>query len=451
MQLGLNSLLMVLLFLGIIGLINFLSARHPLRADLTETKQFSLAPQSVEVLEGLSRDVKLTAFVQDLSGSRSQLGDLLEQYRYYSPRIAYSFIDPDKQPAVAKQYGITQYDSMVLESGAQSALINQIVEQEITNAIIRVTKDEKRTIYFLDGHGEHRLDDKDKEGYSTVKESLEKQGFEVKPLFLFQEGAVPASADAVVASGPQRPFRPEERAALDQYLKQGGHVLLLLDPQSSHGLEELLGNWGLKLNPGIIVDPVTRLFGIGPTVPVVTTYPPHDITQEFNLVSAYPLAQSLAFDTAEQDRLEFHPLAQSGPNSWSETDVGSQRWVFNPDRDLQGPLTLAGLVTPKNPIAEEPESEPAPEPKKAVLAVFGDSDFVNNANFHFSGNGDLFLNTVSFLAQEESLISIRPKESQFAPLFLSRNQGRMLGLITLSVPVGLLVFGLAVWRRRRRL
>ncbi|HXC62697.1 MAG TPA: GldG family protein, partial [Nitrospiria bacterium] len=230
MQFGSNTVLMVLLFLGILGIINFLGFRHRLRADLSSSHNFSLAPQSVNVAKGLKQEINATGFFQEKSPARTEFKDLMESYRYYNPKIRYELVDPDKDPGTARRYGITQPDTVVLESGAQDIRVRNISEQELTSAIIRVSREGKRVIYFLEGHGEHGLDDGDRAGYSSAKEGLERQGFEVKSLLLLEQPKVPSDATILVLAGSQRPILKEEQGVLSAYLKAGGQLLVMLDP-----------------------------------------------------------------------------------------------------------------------------------------------------------------------------------------------------------------------------
>jgi gliding motility-associatede transport system auxiliary component len=461
-RLGVNSVLMVLIFITILGILNFIASRHHLRFDLSETEAFSLAPQTLQVLQNLNRDVKVTAFVSDQGRTQSQIKNLLSSYAYHNPRVTYKMIDPDKKPALAKQYGITQYDTLVLESGKQETQIKTANEEELTNALIRIGKDERRKILFLENHGEHALSDTEKGGYSRVKEALDKQGFDVAPLSLLEEGRVPDHTAVLVIAGPQKGFLPQEKEAIEEYLAADGKVLLLLDPDVESDLGDFLSRWGIKMGGGLIIDTFSRLLGGDFTIPVVTSYPSHEITQNFNLATFYPVAQTVNFDASRADELDYKPLAKTSENSWSKTHPGAGRLNFNAAEDIRGPLTIAGAVTrrPKiespgkhthNPPAEG-ETGAASDDAKPTLIVFGDSDFAANGSFNFSGNGDFFMNTISWLAQEKGLISIRPKEAHFTPLFLSRAQGTVLMYVSLLfLPAAVFITGITVWKRRRRL
>jgi len=457
-QMGANSILMVLIFTSILGILNFISFRHHARFDFSETESFSLAPQTLQVLKGLNHDIKITAFVSDQGRGRSQAKDLLSSYRYQNPHISFSLIDMDKKPSIAKQYGINQNDTLVLESGKQETQIKAVSEQELTNAIIRIGQDERRKVLFLEGHGEHALSDPDKGGYSRARDDLQKQGIDTGTLSLLSEGKVPEKTAVLVIAGPEKGILPQEKEAIATYLSANGKVLLLLDPDSHADLDDFLSRWGIHMGKGLIIDTFSRLLGGDFTIPVVTNYPVHEITQGFNLATFFPVSQSVNFDEAKAAVYEYKPLAQTGDNSWSKSRPGESSMNFNPAEDVRGPLTLAAVVTRRSKTSppDQHNHEAPPEAETAepqpTLVVFGDSDFAANGSFNFSGNGDLFLNTLTWLAQEKGLISIRPKETRFTPLFLSQAQGKVLMDVSLLfLPSAVFITGIVIWKRRRRL
>ncbi|HEX9759135.1 MAG TPA: Gldg family protein [Nitrospiria bacterium] len=459
-QFGLNSFLMVVIFLSIIGILNFLSSRHNQRLDLSETGRFSLAPQTKKVLQNLEQKVKITAFTESQTPSENQIRDLLNSYSNETDHLSFQVIDPSQKPAIARQYGITQYNTLVIEVGDQETQIKNIIEQELTNALIRVNKKKKQTIHFLEGHGEHDLTNTEREGFSRVQGALEKQGYHVEGLSLLQTGKIPEDTAVLVVAGPQKAFLPQEIEAVSNYLNQKGKVLALIDPQTQTNLDVFFSQWGIRLGPGIIVDTLSRLFGGDLTIPVVTTYPNHEITEGFNLATFFPVAQRVQFESSDS-HLNFQSLAETTENSWTKTDIISGDLNFNSKTDLRGPLTLAGMVTKKTEEtssqeesdleipSEENTDQPSDEP---ILIVFGDSDFAANGSFDFNGNGDLILNTINFLAKEKNLIAITPKKPNFSPLFLTKVQGNVVFYTSVILMPGIVFLtGLIIWKRRRRL
>ncbi len=186
---GGNTLAMSVILLVILILINFIANRHSVRFDFTSGKQFSLSPQTQQILKNLDKDIQVTAFYS--SGSEQSVKDLFDSYRFYSSKFNYEIIDPDKKPAIAKQYGITSYGTMVFECEGRVETIIGGQEQEVTNTLIKVIQEEKKVIYFLDGHGENDVDDIERTGYNMARNGIENENYEVRKLLLAEEKSIP--------------------------------------------------------------------------------------------------------------------------------------------------------------------------------------------------------------------------------------------------------------------
>jgi ABC-type uncharacterized transport system involved in gliding motility auxiliary subunit len=339
----------------------------------------------------------------------------------------------------------------VLESGKQEARVKaaaeMVTENELTNALIRVSRDERKVVYFLEGHGEHSIEEQRETGYSQAKETLEREGFEVKALSILKEGEVPENASIVVIGGPQKGFLEEEKEAIRNYMTGKGQLLVMLDPQEKTGLNSLLAEWGLTLGDDLIVDtsPNLRLLGFDATNSLVLTYTAHEIVQDLRLATLFPVARSIRFSSKTGEGLDYQALARTGPNSWAETDYASREARFDPERDQKGPLDIAAAI-------EFHPGEGDLEGGNARLIVIGDSDFVTNGFFNFSGNSDLFLSSMNWLAKEKDLISIRPKVAKFSPLILTQTQGRIFFYFPVIVlPAVVIAAGVGIWRGRKRL
>jgi ABC-type uncharacterized transport system involved in gliding motility auxiliary subunit len=454
-RLGLNSLLMVVLFATILGIVNFLAARHNVRWDFSETKRFTLAPQTARLLRDLPREVKATVFTGDQGPARAAYRDLFDSYKARTAKLTVEFVDPDKKPGVARQYGLTRPDTAVLESGKQETRITSASEQELTNALIRVTRDEKKTLYFLTGHAEHLLEETDKSGYSFLKEALERQGYVTRALSLYESKAIPPNASVLVLGGPQKQVSREEQALLTDYVSKGGRLLVMLDPGSRAGLEGSLESWGLQADNRTVLDTQT-IQGGDLTMPVVNTYGTHEITHDLGQVyTMFPLARPVAFLDSKAKEWAFHPLAKSSARSWGRTATPSagidQSRDFDPKNDHPGPLTLAGLVVSRT-SPEENASQPAALTRQPAILFIGDSDFASNAYLDFSGNTDFFLHATAWLAGEKDLVSIAPKDAALGTFLLTGAQTNTLFLLqVLGLPGFFLAAGFTVWRRRRRL
>ena len=443
-RLGLNSLVMVALVVAILIIVNFLASRHSTRWDLSETQHFTLAPQTLKILRGLTQEVKVTVFSQERSPSIGTYRDLLDSYKAVSDKIKVEYVDPERKPGMARQYGITRADTAVLESGPNSTRVGAASEAELTSAVIRISKDSKKRIVFLEGHGERSIQDRERGGFSSVKDALEKQNYEVASLSLLQETAVPASTAVLVLAGPARPLTGDERDRIKAYVSGGGRLLILLDPDTKSDVEPLLDQWGIEAGRGVLVDLQDRLAQGDLTALLVRTFTEHEITQDFSFAVLLPVSRPLAFHEDRGKDWDYVPLARTSPRSWSETNLQGRVVKFDEKEDQQGPLPLAAALSFKK-APEEGKRRPA-------IVIVGNSSFASNAYVNYPGNTDFLLHALGWLAEERDLISITPKEPAFRPFIPNPAQERTLLYVqVLALPAITLFWGLSVWRRRRRL
>lgn len=458
---GMNATVIILVFLGILIFINLLIHRHKFLWDLTESSVYTLSPQTQKIVQNLPRKVKMTAFFQTGNPSRDEFQRLADGYKELTDQIEVALVDPDRQPAVVKQYGVTTYGTVVFESGKQETKVKKATEEDLTNALLQVTRDQQKKIYFLSGHKEKNIENKGRSGYSQAKQALERDHYKVETLLLLQTGKVPEDANALIINGPEKVLQESEIAAIDAYLNQGGAVMLLLDPQQDAGLTTFLERWGVDIRDDLVIDPLAKLFGADYTTPIVSQIADHPITRDIGQQTIYPMLRSISAITTEG--LETTQVLFSGPKSWAEKEYKSGKVQLDPGIDLQGPVPVAVVSSkeiksansaePKPDAASEAKTSEPPAPaKKAHLVVVGDSDFASNQFFSLYGNGDFFLNTASWLAKEENLISIRPRTRKWSPIILSDTQGNLISLLGIIVFPGLVMLaGFWVWWKRRSL
>jgi ABC-type uncharacterized transport system involved in gliding motility auxiliary subunit len=461
-----NYVISLILVIAIVAGLNYVGQRHPKRIDTTGSGRFTLAQQTTQVLGKLNQDVNIKAFFP--GGDHPPLKELLVEYRTASPRIRYEFIDPDRQPDVAKQNDVTVYGTVqnpftqsqlkfgtvIVSYGDRREKIEkrseEVREEDLTNAIIKVGRSEAKKIYFLQGHGEKDPADTERSGYSEAKKAMEDQGYKVEILNLAVEGKVPDDAKVLVEAGPAtEPFAGEQQFISDFLNKGGGGFLLLVDPHPAPSFDSFLKNWGVKVDNNLVLDVsgVGRLMGAGPSIPLVTAYETHKITDRFKAMTFFPLTRSIGPDANIPAGTTVETLFKSNVNSWGETDLNSKQASYDPAKDVKGPLSLAVAATKE----VKPSSDGAPAIRSRIV-VTGTSNFPVNAYFPLQGNGNLFLNMVSWLAQDEDLISIRPKAPDDRRIVLSESQMSLLQLITVfGLPGIALVIGIVVvWNRRRR-
>ncbi|HET7910014.1 MAG TPA: GldG family protein, partial [Nitrospira sp.] len=440
-RMGANSVVMVLLFVGIVSIVNFLAARHSLRWDLSENQNFSLAPQTHRVIRTLPREVKITVFTREKDPGYQTYKERLDSYRQASAKIAVEFVDPERQPKLAQSYGITRTDTAVFESGAQTIRVTNPSEAELTGALIRVSKDDKKRILFLEGHGEPSTESRDRTGFSIAKEILGKQGYEVGTLSLLTQTSVPENTSILAIAGPRKPMTPDELDRIRTYVEKGGHLLVMLDPDSQAELNTLLKHWGAALGPGVLVDFQDRLAQGEPTVLLVRTFTEHEITQDLTAAVLFPLARHVTFDEQAGKDWDFVQLARTSPNSRAVLKASGRVIALDEKTDIKGPLAMAAALAPKAPPAEG-------KPRPAIV-VIGNSTFASNAFVNFPGNSDFFLHTVAWLAQDRDMIAIAPRVEALRPFVPNPVQERTLLFVQVFfLPAVVLVVGVNVWRKR---
>ena len=298
---GASAAVYSVLFVALIGGVNYLGQRHHKRWDVTESGVYTLSPQSRKVIESLKDDLAMTAFVE--GGINPGLEALLGSYAYVNPsHVKVRLIDPDKEPALVDQMKITTAPSVNLQLGNESFVVTQPSEETITNGLIRVARSTKKVVYFVEGFGQaNTTAEDDPKGYSAAKLGLQQENYEIKSLLLPSVDKVPDDASVVIMPGVGQPLTETAIGALDGYLKRGGHLFVLVGPrQGDDKLATLLSNWGAKLGNDVVLDQEVRLFE-GPRVgmqPLAKEYGAHPITQGFRDYTVYPQTRTVDPDAA---------------------------------------------------------------------------------------------------------------------------------------------------------
>jgi ABC-type uncharacterized transport system involved in gliding motility auxiliary subunit len=459
---GTVSIVGIVVAIGIFAAVNYLGSRQTKRWDLTENQAHSLSEQSVKILQGLDEPVQFTVYDQETGFDRFR--NRFETYQYESDQVKVEYVDVDRQPARAKEAGITQYGTVVATyRDREQRLTTSIEEQDVTNALIKLVSGEEKKVYFTVGHGERQTDSADRlRGYNAITAALARDNFEVAPLPLIQQGQVPDDASVVIVAGPTTDFLAPEIEAMKRYVARGGKVLALIDPPATAGadlpnLAGFLKDWSIELGNDVVVDAsgIGQLFGGDASVPVVLNYPAHPITDNFGVMTAFPHARSVR--AAEGGTQTPQPLLETSPQSWAETDLANfaaGNVEFAEGADRRGPISVGVAVSA--PAAEPPAaplaanaSPDAPKPESRIV-VIGDSDFAGNNALGIQGNQDLFLNAVNWLAQQEDLIAIRPRDAQDRRITLTADDQQRMFLLSIFVIPGLVfAAGFYSWWRRR--
>jgi ABC-type uncharacterized transport system involved in gliding motility auxiliary subunit len=451
-----NAAVYSLTFIGVLVAGNYLAARFHRQFDLTQQNVYSLSPQSLKVIRGLNKPVKLYGFVE---GGRSPTAQhLYEEFAYQSPLITYELVDPTRHPEVAERYKVTVMNTTHIQYGGEGGSgtnVSDISEQAITNGILKVTKTSEKTVCFLTGEGEDDPEDaKGASGMAQFKEALQGESYKIEKVNLVTEAKVPEDCAVMVVAGPTRPLVPHMIDALNDYLKGGGRALVMLrPPQPDQSVDEtalvnLVQNWGVKAGKNVVVDQVVRLYA-GPALgldPIVNTYAPHPITASFQKQTVFPMVRTVDPVDPLTAGLEVTALAKTSETSWAETDLDGifkrQAAKFE-SNDVKGPVVVADAIDANLDVLKFGKGE-------ARLVVLGDTDIANNQYLGNFFNRDFVMNCVDWLAGESNSITIRPRELRASRFNLTLEEFDVVFVLSvLLLPELLLIIGFAVWSERR--
>jgi ABC-type uncharacterized transport system involved in gliding motility auxiliary subunit len=440
---GTSAIVSTVLSIAIVGALGFFAARNSVRFDWTEAGVHSLSDQTKKVLDGLERDVEVTALYSRVEQPRVE--PVLERYAHASDRFHFTLADPNERPDLVQALGVERErlkgGLLHLRIGDEQTVLEDADEQAITNAIVKITRTGEKKVYFLTGHGERAVDDEDATGYSRAAEALGNENYAFETLLLASRGEVPDDADAVIVAGPTRPILPEEEAALERYLAGGGSLLVMVDPNANTNLYGALSRWGVDLGADVIVDYLQGLFGRA-TTPLAAEYPSHPINAGLREPVMFHVARSVRARPDARDR--FSEIVRTSEDSWGERNLNSERAERGPD-DLAGPVPVAVAGTYAAPDGDGASAE------GGRLVVFGDSDFATNQLIDAYRNRDLFVNSVNWLLGDVEAISIRPATSRASRFNPSADQFTTIRYLSLFVlPELIAVLGVGAWWWRRR-
>ena len=444
-QSGTNAFVATLSVFVILGLINFLAVRYPTRVDLTETGLYTLAPQSRQLVKSLQQPVKVWVFERD---GKPEDRALLENYRQQGKNFSYEYVDPQIQLGLAQKFNVQSPGEVYLEAGNERKLLpganeQPLTEIRLTNALQQITTDFSAQVYFVQGHGEPPLTG-EQNSLSQALSVLTEKSFTPQVLNLAQT-TIPQNATVVVLAGARRGLLPSEATALNDYLNRGGSLFLAIDPTINLGIDSLLKNWGVTLDNRLAVNPAGAAVGLGPAVILVDNYGQHPITKDFgNGTSLYRGARPI--ETTIVEGVQTTPLLLTSSQSWAESDLKDENLNFDPKSDRPGPLTLG--------VAMSRQATPSSnsKPLESRLVVIGNSDFMTNNQFSQQLNGDVFINSISWLSKQEgaSQLSVRPKEAKNRRISLQAAQSNILSWTALGfIPLIGLVSAVILWWLRR--
>ncbi len=441
---GANFALYTLVGIALIVLVNWFASNHEKRWDMTPNKKYSLSDQTRKILKDLSGDVTIYAF--DKEHSFGERRDVLGMYESASNKVKVKYVDPNRQPALAKEFSVRSYGTVVVSSGDRHMEAQGDDEEGITNALVRVLKGQ-RTACFIQNHGERNPESSERDGYGSFKKQLSNENYSTESLPFLQKIEIPQDCTMVVVSGPQNDYLPPEIDAIQKYVNGGGRALIMLDAGVDlPNLVKMLGDWGVAARNDLVIDenPVAQIFGTEPYMPLIVKYGSSPIVEPLNgKATLFPLSRSFEVGKDSKPGVTASSLGDTSADSYGVTDWNPKikEIKFDAKKDLKGPLSVAAAGSISGTGEKKSEGR---------FVVTGTSLIAANSFLTFQSNRDFMMNSINWLSADEDLISIRatPPESQHLNMN-SAQMNRLLVLGVFGIPLLIVTAGVLVWWQRR--
>ena len=439
--------------------------------DLTGNKRYSLAPQTLQVLDALPENlanlkaeadslggplgdldkVQVLAFYQRLDPARDITETLLKACAQRSNRFKFEIRDPDTELELLRRYQVKATRTVVVKVGDRYTSLLQPVESALASAVYRLSTGKLARICQLLGHGEHLTQSDDRSGYSSYELLLMDQGYDVRSFHLTATRKVPDACDLLVIAGPKFQPEPAELEAIEDHLSRGGAVLAMFDPPTPSAWVDWMAKWRVGLTGDVLiaVERVGSERGISArTIVVDQGYGDHEVVKSLmGMPTIYPLVQALSM-VGEPDSVTAGAIIlMSSDQTWAESDPDTRfsgRPSYNRDVDGKGPLPFGMVLEIQLGAKGTPPGR---------MVVIGNSEFLNNANVNLAGNRDVVLNAIGWLVREEGLIQIRGKDPLSQPVVLSQSSKNVLGwgsILGWPLFVGSLALGFMLMKRREK-
>jgi ABC-type uncharacterized transport system involved in gliding motility auxiliary subunit len=444
---GATATVYTIVVLAILALINWLGYRYNKTVDTTSNKRYSLSQETKKIVKGLKTDATIVYF--DKSSNFDQAKAILDRYKNLSSKIKIQYVDYQKEPTLARAYGLRYPGTAYVEIGPRREEAKSLNEEGITGAFLKDLKG-VRNVCFVSGSQEHPLDDTDSTGLSQFKTFLGRDNYQTQSITLIDKTAVPKDCNVLVVAGPQLTYTPNEVTAIKNYVQGGGRALFLLDPPIDFGHEHVsqntdlvkqLENWGVTPEDDLVLEenPMAQLFGFGPEIPLVNNYESQPIVADLkNTFTGFPVVRSI--EVKNTDKTTVDKLFSTTSGAFATTHLNTNEVNPADPSNKKGPFVLgaAGTYNTGNP------SDPG------RFVVIGSSGFLDNSMIGFQANRDLALNTVNWLSSDEDLISIRPKETQDRRLTVNQHQmNEFFYVDIIAIPLIVIVSGIAIFLKRR--
>jgi ABC-type uncharacterized transport system involved in gliding motility auxiliary subunit len=444
---GATALLYTIVVLAALVLVNWLSNRYNKTFDTTSNKRFTLSQETQKLVKNLKTDATITYI--DKGSGFDQAKGMLDRYKNLSPKIHVQYIDYQKQPTVARMYGLRYPGTAYVEIGQRREEAKAVTEEGITGAFLKDLKG-VRKVCFVSGSHERVLDNTDSDGLSGFKTLIERDNYQAQAVTLVDKTAVPPDCTVLVIAGPQSDYTANEVTAIKDYVQNGGRAMFLLDPPLDFGrehisenasLKDLLASWGVTEDDDLVLEqnPVGQLFGVGPEIPLISNYESQPIVNDLkNSVTGLPITRSIEVKNTGKTTVD--KLFSTTNSAIATTRLTSNEVNPSDPNNKKGPFVLGAAGTYNTGKPNSP----------GRFVVIGTSGFLTNNMLSFNANRDLALNAINWLSSDEDLISIRPKEAEDRRLNATQRQMNVFFYFDLiAIPLLIIAGGVSIFLKRR--
>lgn len=487
---GIETFAIVIIVTGILVLIYLIASNRGTKIDLTKEKLLTLSSYTKEFLKKLDKDVEIVAFISPDDYRAEMVKKLLEEYKKFSGHIKLKFYDPVRNKSVAESYGIRENLTVIFScEGNRKYVVGTDIfrmstrrgepiwvfqgETEFTSAIRDIVEAGPRKVYFIEGYGERSIEDKSKDGYSEIKELLEKANYNVQRLNISLTRGIPKDASAIVIARPLKMYTPDDEDKIARYIKYGGRALILLDPiyklNADIPLLNVLIDWGVVIpKNNLVIDLMRSVQTFSPTFIIPNPAPGHPVTKSIREKGMYVmLPEAIAFKLERKLAPEGTVLINvlnTSEEAWGETTLkrtekGDVEFIPEKGKEDILPSEHEPFLTVGVAISKVYKFEEGKEVEKGFyrteetrIVVIGDSDFASNAFIYLaSANADLFIYALDWLVGRDISIPVQPKEITVKRVRLTFSEARMTMLAISSIPILLLIVWLTVFIYKRYL
>jgi ABC-type uncharacterized transport system involved in gliding motility auxiliary subunit len=436
-QMLLQNSVFVVLLIGIVVAVGYLTRDIRTQWDLTISKRNSLSQASVEVLKQMEGPVAITAFATkaDAEGNlRNTIQSFIAPYQRAKSDFALDFVDPREDPKRTQAAGVRVDGELVVSYQGRSENLSTLTEQELTNLLVRLMRSSERLVMYLDGHGEGKLDGRANHDLGDFGNQLQAKGFRIGAVNLAQVQDVPDNASVLVVASPRVDLLPGEVNRIKRFLEKGGNLLWLMEYDALRGMSAISEYLGLELIDGVVFDPRAGSLNLPAAFALASGYGDHPATQGSTVTSVFPYARRIA--AGQGGEFHFTPLVEVSGGGWLETS-GLANAAFDRNRDIKGPIVAAGAL------------ERNVGDRKQRIIVIGSGHVLSNQFVGLVGNMDLGVNLMNWLAGDESLITIQPRARRDLTLELTPAVFVMANAF-FALPLIFLIAGGVIWYRRRK-